>query len=176
MPAKRFQIVLAALFASGSITLPAGLHAQTPPCTLEEYQQFDFWIGSWRVESPTGAVVGHNVIRRVNNCVLHESYSTPTGYSGESFNIYDRARGVWHQSWVDNGGLLLQLDGGLEDGKMVLEGPGVAQNGSAVVHRITWSVVDGDAAHIRQLWETSTDDGETRAVSFDGHYRREGSP
>ena len=74
------------------------------------------------------------------------------------------------------GGLLLQLDGGLEDGKMVLEGPGVAQNGSAVVHRITWSVVDGDAAHIRQLWETSTDDAETRAVSFDGHYRREGSP
>jgi hypothetical protein len=59
---------------------------------------------------------------------------------------------------------------------MVLQGPGTAPNGGAVVHRITWSVVDGDAAHVRKLWETSTDDGGTWAVSFDGHYRREGSP
>ena len=44
------------------------------------------------------------------------SYTTPTGYTGESFNIYDSARRVWHQSWVDNAGLLLQLDGGLVAG------------------------------------------------------------
>jgi len=176
MPAQRFHIILAIVVVSFSIALPAGLRAQTPACTLEEYRQFDFWIGSWRVESPSGTVVGHNIIRRVNDCVLHESYSTPTGYSGESFNIYDRARSVWHQSWVDNGGLLLQLDGGLEDSKMVLQGPGTAPNGGAVVHRITWSVVDGDAAHVRQLWETSTDDGATWAVSFDGHYHREETP
>ena len=176
MPAKRIHTVLSIVIVSGSIALPGALHAQAPACAGEEYRQFDFWVGSWRVENPGGMVVGHNVIRRVNDCVLHESYSTPTGYSGESLNIYDRARGVWHQSWVDNGGLLLQLDGGLEEGRMVLAGAGVAQNGGDIVHRITWSVVDWDPAHVRQLWEISTDDGGTWAVSFDGHYHREGSP
>ena len=176
MSSPRIHAALSVLLVAGSVTHPEALHAQTPACASEEYRQFDFWIGSWRVENPSGAVVGQNVIRRVNDCVLHESYSTPTGYSGESFNIYDRARGVWHQSWVDNGGLLLQLDGGLDEGKMVLQGTGVAPNGGAVVHRITWSLVDGDPTHVRQLWQTSTDDGGTWAVSFDGHYRREGDP
>jgi len=103
MPAERAHTVLSIVIASGlivfgSIALAGALHAQAPACAGEEHRQFDFWIGSWRVENPGGTVVGHNVIRRVNDCVLHESYSTPTGYSGESFNIYDRARGVWHQS------------------------------------------------------------------------------
>lgn len=31
-------------FAVGS-ALPGTLTAQTPPCTAEEYRQFDFWIG-----------------------------------------------------------------------------------------------------------------------------------
>ena len=125
------------------------------------------------VENAAGALVGHDTIRRVTDCFLHESYTTPSGYEGQSFNIFDAARGVWHQSWVDNGGLLLQLDGGLDGGKMILQGPGVGQGGAAVINRITWSVEGGDPDHVRQLWETSADDGKTWSVGFDGHYMRE---
>jgi hypothetical protein len=169
----RLRFLILTLFVSGLALIPAGLSAQNQRCTGEEHRQFDFWIGSWRVENPAGAVVGHNTIRRVTDCFLHESYTTPTGYEGQSFNIYDRARGVWHQSWVDIGGLLLQLDGGFEDGKMILEGPGVGQDGSTILNRITWSVVGGNPDHVRQLWETSADDGKTWSVSFDGQYMRE---
>ena len=35
--------------------------------------------------------------------------------------------------------------------------------------RITWTR-DGDG--VRQLWETSKDDGETWEIAFDGRYRR----
>jgi hypothetical protein len=56
---------------------------------------------------------------------------------------------------------------------MILEGPGVGQDGSPIVNRITWSVEGGDPDHVRQLWETSKDDGETWSVSFDGYYMRE---
>jgi hypothetical protein len=163
----------ASLLIGGLAFAPEGLTAQNQACAGNEHSQFDFWIGSWQVENAAGTVVGHNTIRRVTACFLHESYTTPSGYEGQSFNIYDGARNVWHQSWVDNGGLLLQLDGGLKDGSMVLQGPGVGQGGAAVINRITWSVVGGDPDHVRQLWETSADGGATWAVGFDGHYMRE---
>ena len=173
----RLRHLLPALLISGSFALPAGLGAQARACNGPEHRQFDFWVGSWRVERPDGTVVGYNNIRRQGDCFLHESYTTPTGYQGESLNIYDGARGVWHQSWVDNGGLLLQLDGGFDGGfdggSMILQGPGIGQGGVAVINRITWSLVNGDADYIRQLWETSADDGRTWSVAFDGHYHRE---
>ena len=160
------------VLAVGSI-MPGALEAQTPPCSTEEYRQFDFWIGRWRVETPSGQLAGHNTIERTNDCFLHENYETPTGYAGESLNIYDSARGLWHQSWVDNSGLLLSLDGGLVGDEMVLQGPGTAGDGTPIVNRITWSVVDGDPSHVRQFWEISGDGGTTWQVAFDGRYHRE---
>ena len=93
----------------------------------------------------------------------------PGGVSGTSFNIYDRATGRWHQTWVDSTGLLLQLDGGLVDGVMVLSGKRPAPDGKGqTLHRISWTpAADGS---VRQLWEASTDGGGNWAVLFDGHY------
>ena len=36
------------------------------------------------------------------------------GEAGESYNMYDRAGGHWHQTWVDRQGTWLALEGGLE--------------------------------------------------------------
>ena len=54
--------------------------------------------------------------------MLHERYATPRVYTGESLNTYDPARKVWHQTWVDNSGVLLLLDGKFDGKSMVLEG------------------------------------------------------
>ena len=156
--------LLAALAAPIDVSAQQG----PPRCTAEEASQFDFWIGSWEVQA-NGQVVGHNTItREIGGCVLHERYDTPRGYVGESFNIYDASRGVWHQTWVDSGGLLLTLEGGFTDGRMTLEGTTRGQNGAAR-QRITWSVID-EGPNVRQLWETSTDDGATWTTAFDGTY------
>lgn len=105
--------------------------------------------------------------------VLHERYEGADGpYEGESFNTWDSGRGVWHQTWVDNGGLLLRIEGGLRDGAIVMEGTTRGPDGDATVNRLTWSVIDGDPDRVRQLWQTSTDGGETWTVAFDGEYRR----
>ncbi len=139
-------------------------------CSDPAYRQFDFWIGEWDVHKADGSLAGTNRIdKEYGGCVLHERYATPKGYSGESLNTYDVARKVWHQSWVDNAGLLLLLDGGLVDGRMVMEGAGQAPNGAAIRHRITWTPnPDGT---VRQLWE-STDAGGKWSVAFDGLYKR----
>lgn len=101
--------------------------------------------------------------------MLHERYDTARGYSGESFNVYDAPRKVWHQTWVDSAGLLLLLEGTLRDGKMVLEGQTTEADGKTTRHRITWTPnPDGS---VRQLWESTAANGDW-TVAFDGQYAR----
>ena len=138
-------------------------------CAAAEYRQFDFWLGDWDVQNPQGQQVGTNSITSIyGGCALEERWQSAGQHAGASFNAYDAARQRWHQTWVDNEGLLLQLDGGLEGGKMVLRGESVGQDGRAIVNRITWAVVAPD--RVRQLWETSRDGGSTWQVAFDGLY------
>lgn len=87
------------------------------PCADEAHRQFDFWVGTWEVTNAQGNVAGTNRITTIlGGCVLLEEWQSNGGpYSGKSLNIYDAANDKWHQTWVDNGGLLLELDGGLKD-------------------------------------------------------------
>lgn len=135
------------------------------PCSDPAYRQFDFWIGQWQVFKTDGTLAGSNRIEKeYGGCVLHERYSTPKGYQGESLNTYDTTRKLWHQTWVDNTGLLLLLEGHLVDGRMVLEG-----TSGTTRHRITWTPnADGS---VRQFWE-STDAGGQWTVAFDGLYHK----
>ncbi|MBT8048527.1 MAG: hypothetical protein HKN57_07780 [Xanthomonadales bacterium] len=143
------------------------------PCSSAGYRQFDFWIGDWNVSSGEEPA-GTNSIQSIHNgCALKENWqgAGEGGISGSSFNIYDRAKGRWHQTWVDGSGTLLQLDGGLVDGVMVLGGARPARDGNGMVqHRISWTPnPDGT---VRQLWEASKDEGGSWTVLFDGLYTR----
>ena len=146
-----------------------GQQAGSPRCAAPEYRQFDFWLGEWEVRNPSGAVVGTNSITAdLGGSVLREHWRGGGGSTGRSFNIYDRSTGSWHQTWVDNSGLLLRLDGGLVDGAMVLRGETVGRDGSPSLQRITWT--PGDDGNVRQLWESSSDAGATWSTVFDGTY------
>jgi hypothetical protein len=82
-------------------------------CDAPESRQFDFWLGEWVVTVPGGKEAGINrITREYGGCVVHERYTTQRGYEGESLNAWDAARKVWHQTWVDNAGTLLLLEGG----------------------------------------------------------------
>ena len=111
------------------------------PCATEAHREFDFWIEEWQ---SAGA------------------------HSGKSFNVYDAANDRWHQTWVDNGGLLLELDGRLEEGRMVLSGVRPGEDGSEVLHRITWEPLE--SGEVRQTWDSSTDGGDSWSNLFDGLY------
>jgi len=159
------------------LLVPLSVCAQEPdptgPCSGPEYRQFDFWIGDWSVSS-NGEPAGTNNVRSVHGgCAIQENWqgTGEGGISGSSYNIYDRAADHWHQTWVDSSGTLLQLDGGMKDGSMVLSGERPARDGGGVVlHRISWTpAADGS---VRQLWEASQDGGRSWSVLFDGLYVR----
>jgi len=145
-----------------------------PACSTAPYRQFDFWIGDWDV-SANDQPAGTNSIHPINGgCALQENWqgTGPGGLSGTSFNIYDQANDQWHQTWVDSSGTLLQLDGRLIDGKMVLSGKRPKRDGSGMaLHRITWT--PNEDGTVRQFWEASSDEGATWAVLFDGLYVRQ---
>jgi hypothetical protein len=158
-------LTAAALSADGV----SAQQSQPPACTSPEHRQFDFWIGSWEVVDSAGTVLGSNrITSTLAGCVLHEQWTGARGVRGESLNIYDRTTGRWHQSWVDSAGNLLQLDGGLENGAMVMRGQTRTADGAAQQQRITWRRLDDGS--VLQLWESSADGTEWTTV-FRGLYR-----
>jgi hypothetical protein len=138
------------------------------PCHSPEFRQFDFWIGDWDVESASApGRISRNRITLVNDgCTLREEYTTSAGYVGTSLNFYDAARKRWHQTWIDNQGGALYLEGGLEGEAMVLRSLGDA----ASVQRITWTPLED--GRVRQHWEATEDGGTTWTTVFDGTYTR----
>lgn len=164
---KRLGLIgrCAALLVAGAAF---AAQASAAPCATAAYRAFDFWLGTWQVHTPDGKLAGNSRIElEYGGCVIHEHYATGGAYRGESLNIYDTTRNVWHQTWVDSSGTLLVLEGGLRDGKMVLEGETVNAGRPPTKHRITWSKnPDGS---VRQLWESTDADGAW-TVAFDGRY------
>ena len=169
--ARLISPALAAISLFVFAPTPAGAQQQAP-CAAEAHRQFDFWVGNWEVTNPDGKVVGTNRITAIlGGCVLLEEWQSAGPHSGKSFNIYDAANDKWHQTWVDNGGLLLELDGRLEDGRMVLSGQRPGRDGGEVRHRITWEPLE--SGDVRQTWDSSTDGGQSWNTVFNGLYSPE---
>ncbi len=169
------RLRLGALVVAGCGLSVPGRAADPPPapCAKPEHRQFDFWVGEWKVQGPKGNPVGESSITSIlGRCVILENWRGAGGSNGTSLNTFDATRGVWHQTWVDNQGGLLQLEGHATEGRMVLEGVQTRREGGPSRERITWEK-QGD--RVRQLWESSTDEGKTWKVLFDGLYVRAGA-
>jgi hypothetical protein len=140
-------------------------------CTDPSAQQFDFWVGSWRV-TQNGKPAGTNVIERIlDGCALLENWSGAKGGAGKSLNFYDRSDGLWHQTWIDRNGGALFLSGKFANGAMRLTGERPATpKQPAARHRITWTPLPNGT--VRQVWESSPGDRESWSVQFDGLYER----
>jgi hypothetical protein len=158
-----------------AMATPARAQEPAPqPCSGPEHRQFDFWVGDWEVTQPNGTVAGTNRIEIIlGGCVLQESWRSANGKSvGHSFNLYARD-GKWHQTWVDNSGLLLELVGGLEDGtssRMVMSQERTTPEGQKALHEISWTKLE--TGQVKQHWRVTSDDGQTWKDVFVGIYTR----
>jgi hypothetical protein len=92
------------LFVGAGLVLSCFAQAPAPPkCDTPEFAQFDFWIGSWIVES-RGKTVGQSRIEKVlDGCLIIESWYGLDGDRGKSLNWYDRRAKVWRQTYVGFG-------------------------------------------------------------------------
>jgi hypothetical protein len=155
----------------GTPTTRAEGGAAAKACASPSHRQFDFWLGTWNV-TQAGKTAGQNKIESIlNGCAVMESWKGTGGVTGHSLNIYDSTRDVWHQTWVDSTGSLLTLEGHFKGGAMVLEGVATDEKGKKARQRITWTAPSPN--EVRQLWQSSIDEGKSWKTEFDGLYSRQ---
>lgn len=139
-------------------------------------RDFDFWLGEWECFGRDGTLNGTNSITlEADGRVLQEHWVGTGGGSGTSLNALLNSTGQWHQTWIDSGGGILRLDGGLdEDGRMVLESTTPRRDGKGeVMNRVVWTPAGtGDEVTVHQLWTWSIDAGTTWSTAADLIYRR----
>lgn len=142
-------------------------------CQAAEFDQLDFWLGSWDVLGPNGLTLGESeVAEDLDNCLVEQTLSTPKGYEAKSFLGYDHRPGLWFQTFLDSEGQWLLLSGGLVGDRMVLtgKGPGSGMSGQEVEVRVTtWA--DGPDRTL-QTWETSKDGGGSFKTEIELVYTR----
>jgi len=148
------------------------------PCSDSVYRQFDFWIGEWEAYNLKGQKAGDSKIELIlDSCIILENWTSASvikglRYAGKSYNTYNAATKKWQQYWVDNmGGVTEYFNGHYENNKMILQTENVKQSdGSFKIQKMTFFRLSPDK--VRQLGESTTDDGKTWKTDFDLEYRR----
>ncbi len=156
------------------ILTPVGVSAQNnlKPCAVEgsKHRQFDFWVGDWDVKVNDKQAGVNEVKLILGDCVVFENWTGAGGGSGKSFNFFNRGTGKWHQTWVDDRGGVLEFEGEFSDGAMRFRGETRDAKGSVILQKLTFFPMPEDK--VRQLWESSADDGKTWKIVFDGLYQK----
>ena len=161
------RIVFTSLFAAASFGAPI---LAVSPCDSPEHRQFDFWLGDWDVSDVGDAKASMRiqVEKILDGCALKETYSDVNGVLGESINVYDAPRKLWHQTWATNRGQVLYLDGKFENGRMSFTASEQTTTGPVLWR--AWWIPQG--AEVRETAETSTDGGKTWKQRFDIVFRK----
>lgn len=153
--------------------------AQSSPCASNPvYRQLDFWVGEWEAFGKKGNKAGDSKISIIlDSCIVLEEWTSAASqrgltYAGKSYNTYNAQTNQWQQTWVDNvGGSTAYLTGKLENGTMVFKTLPVARTKDTVeIQKLSFFNLGPDK--VRQLFETSNDNGKTWFPTVDLEYRR----
>ena len=131
---------------------------------------FDFWLDTWAVHSREGVFLGRNHVEALlGGTVIQEHWEGATGGRGTSLNACTPDPAVWRQTWVDDGGHFLDLEGGLEGNRMILRGQSSTREG-LIAERLSWTPLED--GRVLQLWEQSPYGESTWRVAFEDFYSR----
>ncbi len=142
-------------------------------CSAPERRQFDLWVGRWDVASASkpDVKVAESLIENLyGGCAIRENWMPhAAGDAGGSLSTYDAVARRWRQTWVDSTGSRVEFLGGWDGGAMVLTGHWPQPGHPDQLTRMTYTAIAGGA--VRQLGETSDDQGATWQAGFDFIYR-----
>jgi len=158
-----------------SITILPQDDANQKPCSSPEASQFDFWIGKWKVNwqnSDSTIAEGTNNVKSIlGSCVTEENFSGKPGvdFMGKSFLVYNPAKKLWQQTWVDDQGGYMVFTGGMEDDKMILSRK-ISRDDKELIQRMVFYNIS--KVEFDWNWESSKDNGVTWKLNWQIHYSR----
>lgn len=152
--------------------------AKAPPPIMicdedPHFKDFDFWVGEWTVTGPKREqVAGENSIRKIEaGCAIQENWTSSGGGTGMSINYYNPVTQKWRQVWVAPPGYMIDIEGGLKDGSMVLEGEVTYYGqGKSQGFRGTWT--PNEDGTVRQYFQQFDAEKNEWTDWFDGLYTR----
>lgn len=163
-----FQFVFTALTLAQNNT-------PTQPTALPiEFKQFDFWVGEWAVFNQQNKKAGDSKIEKIlRDAVILENWTGASGYTGKSFNHFNRETGKWIQYWVDQNSIPITFEGNYDESQkaMVFYSYDHAKDKeNPYIRRLTFFNLDPNT--VRQFSQQSRDEGKTWNVEYDFTYKR----
>jgi hypothetical protein len=170
-----------ALGASAQAQMSPPVPPAVPPskCTGPVHNELDFLLGEWEVyktDNPEWMIGASSVDKGLNNCAIRETWKPFTMLNGFSVNSWDKHRKVWRTFWFDADNSIVEYEGGMQDGKMVLTGLWRGLFGPAEDGLMRMSYEPLSNGSVRQIVTTSVDQGKTWQPAFDFTYKRRRSP
>lgn len=160
------------VFSALLIVVSSLAQSTTNKCQSAPYKQFNFWVGEWEVLDTNSNVIGHNsILKKENNCLIHENWKSTKGFTGESFNYFDSSDSTWNQLWIGQQGNILKLKGKYNDNlkSMVLSDKHSNPNGN-IINEITWTKTE--KGNVIQTWKTFNTLEKKEQIIFKGIYQR----
>jgi hypothetical protein len=144
------------------------------PCYQDKHNhEFDFWIGEWDVYvTGTNSYAGHSIIQRISGgCAILENWQSAIS-EGKSLNFIDDSTHKWKQVWVGSypNGKQNFDNGEYKDSVMRFSFTTLDPQGQTLLGK--FSFFNEGPSQVRQLNETSSDNGKTWTVSYDFTYKR----
>jgi hypothetical protein len=148
------------------------------PCMADAHnREFDFWVGEWEVfVTGTKNAAGHSLIQKASgDCMILENWTSAAGsFNGKSMNFVDPKTNKWEQVWVGSDGrgnhVGRFVNGTYKDQVMQFEFETTDAQGVKSIGKFRFFNEGPD--QVRQLSETSSDNGSTWITNYDFTYRR----
>jgi len=143
------------------------------PCKRDpETRKFDFWVGEWKLTARNGQPAGESSIQLVSGqCAVLENFHNVNGAEGKSLSAYNALTKKWQQFWVAQlGGVTEYRDSKWDGNTLIFFSSTVKANGQPQLIRMSYTPLSPD--QVRQLGETSDDDGKTWQRAYDIIYDR----
>jgi hypothetical protein len=174
----RSHLLITAAFALLAIAAqPLTAQGRSVPCdSVAGFHTLDFWVGEWDVRSGEQTAGSSTIEKILNGCAVMEHWRGAGGGNGTSLFFFDHRTDTWKQVWVTE---YATAPGGLKeksliarrpDGSVQFQGTVTLADGRAILDRTTLSPLPGGG--VRQVIETSPDDGATWQTRFDATYHR----
>ena len=143
-----------------------------PPCSAEEFSQFDFWIGEWSLTWSDTLHGSNSITKPFDQCVVMENFdSHPSGqFKGMSVSTYSIQEKKWKQTWVDNSGGYLDFTGGMVADSMILSREAIGKEGNKLLQRMIWYNITDKS--FDWDWQRSDDDGKSWKTNWQIAYQR----
>ncbi len=145
---------------------------QGKPCSFPEASQFDFWTGDWNLTWNDTSHGTNHILKIMDGCTINENFNDPSSkYIGQSWSVYNPSLKKWQQTWVDNTGSYITLDGTFENGIMTLttQSQKMSDGSQIIYHMVYYNITP---QKFDWKWESSTDAGNTWKVNWLIHYSR----